>query len=109
MARLKWTRSMSLPDTKEIRRPSKKRPGRTPATAQRRPRPRHAREGKTTDPGSDPAWRTGHPAYAAQRSTENDQADHHHDGHQRRADPYRRIRYLCPPAGVGISAQDGLP
>jgi transposase-like protein len=61
----------------------------TAAQASRCAGTRHAGEGETASPWSDPARRSGDPAHAAQRAASDDQAAHHPGGGARHADPYR--------------------
>src|SRR4051812_23873289 len=71
--------------------------------------PRHAGEGQAAHPRPDPARWPGGPAHAGQRAADHDPADHRGHGCEGCPHPHRRVRYLCPPGGLGLSAQDRLP
>ena len=64
----------------------------------------------TTPQGArpDPVRWPSRAAHVDQCPTGNHPTDH--PGHRRRGhtDPYRRVRYLCPPGSLGLSAQDLL-
>ena len=108
-ARSRSTRSTSWPGTRANPRRWPKGAARTPPQAGGSAGPRHAGEGQAAHPRPDPARRAGGPAHAGQCAAEDDPADHRGRRRQGRPRPHRRVRHLRPPAGLGLSAQDGLP
>src|SRR5215207_360240 len=102
-------RSTWSPGTRANPRRWPKGAARPPSQAGGSAGPRHPGEGEATRPRPDPTRRTGGAAHAGQCTADDDPADHRGCCGQGHLRSYRRVQRLCPPAGLGLSAQDGLP